>query len=65
MATFLDGQYWFDFDWANVYRKGDTDFDGIKAFVHQKVMERKSNRKKRTRAATKVDRSLKHPNKIG
>src|SRR5271156_1729167 len=63
MATFLNGQYWFDFDWANAYRKGNTDFDGIKAFIHQKVMERKSTRKKVQRAATKVRQSLNHTNK--
>ena len=57
IATFKEGQYWFDFNWADVYRKGDTDFDGIKAYIDQKVAERKSTRKKKKRAATKVCQS--------
>jgi hypothetical protein len=64
MATFNKGQYWFNFNWADVYRKGDTDFDGIKAYIDQKVAERKSTRtnQKQKRAATKVCPSLNRPN---
>ena len=54
MATFMEGQYWFDFDWAEIYRKDETDFDGIKTFLERKVTERKSTRTKRKRTTIKV-----------